>query len=124
MVRSGSGGRVVPTRVAEGRDCPCPLNERLATYTYVVRANGEWVDELYPSHKGHVAPAIGGARLLTQPADLSQAVSHCLRRSQHGRGELVHLGCVNRGSIGHLARAPARRRETAQLPAERNHCWQ
>ena len=47
-----------------------PLNERLATYKYVVRANGDWVDELYPSQVGHVAPAIGGARLLTQPAGL------------------------------------------------------
>ena len=63
-------GAWVPTRVAEWRDCPFPLNERLATYKYVVRANRDWVDELYPSHKGHVAPAIGGARLLTQPADL------------------------------------------------------
>jgi hypothetical protein len=72
---------------------------------------------------GGQAGGRGTARWLAH-GDLSQAVSHCLRRSQHSRGELVHLGCVYRGSIGHLARAPARRRETAQLPAERNHCWQ
>ena len=69
---------------------------------------------------GGQAGGRGTARWLAH-SDLSQAVSHCLRRSQHGRGELVHLGY--RGSIGHLARAPARRRETAYLPGDRQHCW-
>ena len=47
---SGLVGAWVPTRVAEGLPV-CRLNERLATYKYVVWANGDWVDELYPSHK-------------------------------------------------------------------------
>ena len=70
---------------------------------------------------GGQAGGRGMARWLAH-GDLSQAVSHCLRRSQHGRGELVHLGCVYRGSVGHLARAPARRRDTANILGNRNNC--
>lgn len=29
----------------------------MTTYKYVVQGNGDWVDELYPSHRGHVEPA-------------------------------------------------------------------
>ena len=46
----GSAGRV-GADARRGGIAVRPLNERLATYKYVVRANGDWVDELYPSHK-------------------------------------------------------------------------
>ena len=32
----------------------------MRTYKYVVQGNGKWVDELYPSHRGHVEPAEPG----------------------------------------------------------------
>ena len=50
-------GTWVPTRLGDWRGCPVGKEARVTTYKYVVQGNGDWVDELYPSHRGHVEPA-------------------------------------------------------------------
>ena len=50
-------GTWVPTRLDDWRGCPVGKEARVTTYKYVVQGNGDWVDELYPSHRGHVEPA-------------------------------------------------------------------
>lgn len=47
-------GAWVPTRVDEWKGCPVPIEQRLATYRYLVHADGTWVDELAPEHHGRV----------------------------------------------------------------------
>ena len=50
-------GTWVPTRLDDWRGCPVGKEAFVKTYKYVVQGNGDWVDELYPSHRGHVEPA-------------------------------------------------------------------
>merc|ERR1719482_1964319 len=50
-------GTWVPTRLDDWRGCPVGKEARVTTYKDVVQGNGDWVDELYPSHRGHVEPA-------------------------------------------------------------------
>ena len=53
-------GTWVPTRPEEWVNCPCPLEQRTATYRYVVRADGSWVDALWYNHKGNMRPSGAG----------------------------------------------------------------
>ena len=50
-------GTWVPTRLDDWRGCPVGKEAFVKTYKYVVQGNGDWVDELYPPHRGHVEPA-------------------------------------------------------------------
>jgi hypothetical protein len=51
-----TAGVWVPTQIEQWQNCPCPLEERLKKYRYVIEENGDWVDEYAPDHYGHVLP--------------------------------------------------------------------